>query len=82
MDKETFMTLANLASCGVIMSTHDGFYKQIDSLAMGSPLVPHLANGWLSQYDNIIKGGAKLFTRYMDDILRDIKTQEIDNKLS
>ena len=81
VDKETFMMLANIASCNVVMSTHEGFYRQIDGLAMGSPPAPHLANGWLSQYDNIIKGDAKLFTRYMDDILRDIKTQEIDNKL-
>ena len=29
----------------IIMSTHDGYYKQVDGLAMGSPPAPHLANG-------------------------------------
>ena len=63
------------------MSTHRGYYKQIDGLAMGSPPAPHLANGWLSQFDPIIKDDSKLFTRYMDDILREMKRDEIENKL-
>ena len=50
VDRETFMKLATIASCDVVMSTHDGFFKQVDGLAMGSPPAPHLANGWLSQY--------------------------------
>ena len=45
VDKETFITLAELASCDVIFSTHDGYFKQIDGLAMGSAPAPHLANG-------------------------------------
>ena len=40
---------------------------------MGSPPAPNLANGWLSKNNQEIKGDAKLFTRYMDDNLRDIK---------
>lgn len=81
VERKTFITLAKIASCDVLMSTHDGFYKQVDGLAMGSPPAPHLANGWLNQYDHIIKGSAKLYTRYMDDILRDIKCSAIDQKL-
>ena len=73
IDRETFTTLAKIASRDVLMSTHDGYYKQVDGLAMGSPLAPHLANGWLSQFDNIIKGKARLYARYMDNILQDIK---------
>ena len=42
------------------MSTHDGFYKQVDGLAMGSPLAPHLAIGWLSQFKNLIKDDTKI----------------------
>ena len=57
------------------MSTHDGYYKQDDGLAMGSPPAPRLANGWLSQFDNIINGKARLYARYMDDILQDIKRE-------
>ena len=49
---------------------------------MGSPPAPHLANGWLSQFDDQIRGDAKIFSRYMDDIIEDIKTTEIHEKLS
>ena len=66
------MELVRMASCDVLMLTHDGYYKQKDGLAMGSPPAPHLANGWLSQFDEQIGGDAKLFSRYMDDTIRDI----------
>ena len=62
VDRETFIELAKIASCNVIMSTHNGYYQQVDGLAMGSPPAPHLANGWLSQYDNTIQGDAKTFS--------------------
>ena len=81
VDQKTFIILAKIASCDVIMSTHKGFYKQIDGLAMGSPPAPHLANGWLSQFENTIKGKAKIYERYMDDILREIKRAVIEQKL-
>ena len=73
IDQETFITLAKVASCEVVLSTHDGFYKQVDGLAMGSPPAPHLANGWLSQFANLIKDDTKIYEGYMDDILREIK---------
>ena len=58
VSKATFIELAKIASCNVVMQTHDGFYKQIDGLAMGSPPAPHLANGWMSKFDQTIKGDA------------------------
>ena len=64
------------------MSTHDGFYWQRDGLAMGSPPAPHFANGWLSQFENDIKGEAKLYFRYMDDILKERKRQLAEKELS
>ena len=64
------------------MSTHDGYYRQIDGLAMGSPPAPHLANGGMSRFDTTIKGTSRLYTRYMDDILCDIEKGEIDAKLT
>ena len=82
VDRDTFITLATIASCNVIMSTHDGFYKQVDGLAMGSPPAPHLANGWLSQFESTIRDDAKIYDRFMDDILRSIKTNAIENKLT
>ena len=65
----------------MVMQTNDGYFQQVDGLAMGSPPAPHLANGWLSKYDQKIKGDAKLFIRCMDDILRDIKKNAIAEKL-
>ena len=49
---------------------------------MGSPRAPHFANGWLSQYDLIIKGISQLFTRYLDDVLQEMKRNEIADKLT
>ena len=63
IDRETFITLAKVASCEVVLSTHDGFYKQVDGLAMGSPPAPHLANGWLSS----LRTSLKMTQRYMRD---------------
>ena len=81
VDRETFVKLAQISSCNILMSTHDGYYRQVDGLAMGAPPAPHFANGWLSQFDPIIKGNAKIFSRYMDDILRNIKRGSLQQKL-
>ena len=81
IDRETFTTLAKIASCEVVMLTHDGYYTQRDGLAMGSSPAPHLANGWLSQYEETIKGESKLYDRYMDDILKEEKKEKIEQKL-
>ena len=53
------MKLAQIASCEVVVSTHDGYYQQMYGLVMGSPPDPHLANGWMSQFDGLIQGDAK-----------------------
>ena len=82
MDCETFIKLAIIASCDVVMSTHDGFFKQVDGLAMGSPPAPHLANGWLSQFENVIRDDARIYDRYMDDILRECKLTSVAPKLA
>ena len=81
VDKETFIKLAMLASCNVLMSTHDGYYIQKDGLAMGCPPAPFLANGWMSQYDKDIRGNSKIFFRYMDDVIQDLKASECQEKL-
>ena len=81
IDRQTFKTLAEIGSCNVILSTHDGFYQQIDGLAMGSPPAPHLANGWLSTFDSAIQGSSSLYSRYMDDGFKKEKSVEVDDKL-
>ena len=83
VSKETFKTLTELCTCNVLMLTHDGYYRQVDGLAMGTCTpAPLLANGWLSKFDDQIKGSSVLYGRYMDDIIRDIKGNQIDSKLA
>ena len=82
VDKKTFVTLAEIACCDVVMGMHDGFYVQTDGLAMGSPPAPHLANGWMSQFDPIIKGNSAFYERYMDDIITEKHSQRAEEKLT
>ncbi len=82
IDKETFITLAELACCNVVFATHRGYFTQQDGLAMGSPPAPHLANGWLSKFDNTIKGDSDLYERYMDDVLCSVRKSDVDERLS
>ena len=81
VDRKTFVTLAEIACCNVIMATHNGFYIQVEGLAMGSPPAPHLANGWMSQFDPIIKGDSSVYERYMDDIITEKESEEVETKL-
>ena len=76
--KDNFTELMKLASTNVVMSTHDGYYIQKDGLAMRSP--PALAKIWLANRDKHIRDDAKLFVRYMDDILRSIQQSHIQEK--
>ena len=72
VDRATFKELLKVCSSDDIMQTNDGYFRQVDGLAMGSPPAPRLENGWL-RFDSVVKGDAKLYSRYMDDILRDIR---------
>ena len=82
VDIETFKKLLTICTSNVLMLTNDGYFRQTDGLAMGSPPAPLLANGWLSKYDKDIQDDALLYFRYMDDIVRDIHTDRIESKLS
>jgi len=64
--------LAELASC-------DGYYRQLDGLAMGSAPSPLLANGWLRSFDDTIK--FPFYDRYIDEIICNVKKTEVDSKL-
>ena len=52
--KDIFIELAMLASCKVLMLTHDGYLIQTEGLAVGSSLAPYLPNGWLNTYYSTI----------------------------
>ena len=44
VDRETFVTLANLACTDVVFNSPSGFFRQKDGLAMGIQPAPMLAN--------------------------------------
>ena len=75
------MKLLKMSSTNVFMATHDGYYVQKHGLAMGSPPAPLLANIWLSKYEPQLRDDAKLFERYMDDIIREIVESKTSDKL-
>ena len=81
VDKETFIALTKLAVTDVVLSSHDGCFRQVDGLAMGSQPAPQLANIWLAKFKETIKDDAKIYERYMDDILRSIKESLVEAKL-
>ena len=81
VSKETFKELLEVCTSDVLILTSDGYYRQTDGLAMGSPPAPLLANGWLNRYEKELKKEAVIYHRYMDDILRDIETDKIDEQL-
>ena len=63
------------------MLTHNGYYGQKDGLAMGSPPAPPLANGWMNLHNDKIRDDAKLYSRYIDDIIRSISKNNVESKL-
>ena len=79
VSKETMIELLLLATSNVQILTDDGYYTQIDGVAMGSPLGPYLANVFLAQYDKVIaeKCGGTIYERYVDDILTSMKSEEL-----
>ena len=48
---------------------------------MGSPPAPLLANIWLASKENLMKENAKLYERYMDDIITSTQVDSIEEKL-
>ena len=81
VSKLTFIKLLELCSTNVIMLTSEGYFCQKEGLAMGSPPAPILANIWLSKYESVLKDDATLFERYMDDVIRTIQRNRIEQKL-
>ena len=71
IDKETFVTLLEMVSVNVMFTSRTcDYYRQIDGVAMGSPVGPLLANIFLSQYDSEIGLHSKLCFQHMNYIVR------------
>ena len=70
--KKVFLKLLKFATSGMFLY-NDRLYKQVDGVAMGSPLGPSLANfflGHLEEHKIFTKEeiSPKLYVRYVDDI--------------
>ena len=82
LSKSEFKELLSLASKESYFIFNEFLYKQIDGVAMGSPLGPTLANAflcfyekkWLDQCPNEFK--PVFYRRYVDDIFLLFKSQE------
>ena len=72
MEKHAFIKLMKLATQGMFLY-HGELFKQIDGVAMGSPLGPTLANFFLANLENKLLNETngfypRLYLRYVDDV--------------
>ena len=70
MDKDVFIELMNIATTSVEFSFNNKMYKQIDGVAMGSPLGPALANIFVGHQEEklfIDNNQPLIYFRYVDD---------------
>jgi len=73
MDKQTFTTILNLATLDSYFLFNNTIYKQVDGVAMGSPLGPTLANIFMVALEKTIfykcpvEFRPSFYRRYMDD---------------
>ena len=70
VSKDTFIELMKLATVGVNFTFGGNLYKQIDGVAMGSPLGPALANIFLGFHESRLFTKMKhplYYKRYVDD---------------
>ena len=77
-----------LDSCTKAIFSNDGnYYKQIDGVSMGSPLVPTLANIIMTEFENIIikplinNGTIAFYKRYVEDTIVLAKPCDLDRIL-
>jgi hypothetical protein len=71
MPEEVFRELLELATVNVEFSFNNHMYRQIDGVAMGSPLGPILANIFVGYYEEQLFQSCirpSLYQRYVDDI--------------
>ena len=78
MDKDVFIELMNIATTSVEFSFNNKMYKQIDRVAMGSPLGPALANIFVAYQEKklfIDNNQPLIYFRYVDDTFAMFETE-------
>ena len=70
IDQDTSVKLLKRVCVDVVFSTHQGYFKQVEGVAMGSPLGPLLANVFMLKFDKDLGLFSPFYHRYVDDILR------------
>ena len=67
LGNESFIHLLRLVMKNMIMSTHNGLYRQVDGLAMGSTASLPFVDLWLHQFERAFKQrNLMLFHKYVD----------------
>ena len=74
IDKATFKGLLEMVSKDVVMLTHRGYCRQVDGVAMGSSVGPLLANIFVSRFDSELGPFSEFYFRYVDDVIRTLRT--------
>ena len=87
LSKSDFRDLLKLATMGTVFYFNGNYYKQLDGLAMGSPLGPALANAFLCYHGRKwlrecpVTYAPIFYKRYVDDIFVLLKSESQVNNL-
>ena len=75
LSKSDFQDLLKLTTMGTVFYFNGNYYKQLDDVAMGSPLRPAMANAFLCHHERkwlrecLVAYSPIFYKRYVDDIL-------------
>ena len=87
LSKSNFRDLLKLTTMGIVFYFNSNYYKQLDGIAMGSPLGPALANAFLCHHEKKwlrecpVTYAPTFHKRYVDDIFVLLKSENHVNNL-
>ena len=78
LSENSFRELLEMVTSGVEFSFDNTMFRQIDGVAMGSPLGPILANIFVGFYEDKIPANQwpELYSRYVDDVFSHFENKE------